>query len=93
LHHRRHGYAEILRELLKKTPLRNDGIKETKGEGDIFFRNVPLIDIIRHLSENIGWTFRVDKDKIFYFQTISPPEDSGIVITDKDMISMKLVKG
>lgn len=86
------GYGQVLREILKSTPLKPDGIVKTQGRGTIIFRNAPLIDIVRQLAEEMGWTFRVDNDKIFYFNPITPPKDSGITLTDKDIKSMRFVK-
>lgn len=86
------GYSQVLREILKSTPLKPDGVLKTQGKGTIIFRNAPLIDIVRQLAEELGWTFHVDNDKVFYFNPITPPKHSGITLTDKDIKSMRFVK-
>lgn len=90
--HYTEGYSQALREILKDTPLKPDGILNTKGKGTIIFRNAPLIDVIRQLAEEAGWTFKVDHDKVFHFKPFTPPENSGITLTDKDIISYRFVK-
>lgn len=86
------GFSQVLREILKNTPLKPDGILNTEGKGVIIFRNTPLIDIVRQIAEEIGWTFRVDHNKVFHFNPITPPKKSGITLTDKDIKSFRIVK-
>lgn len=86
------GYSEVLRKLLDGTPLRPDGILDTTGKGTVIFRNIPLIDVVRQLAEALGWTFRVDHDRVFHLEPYAPPKDSGITLTDKDIKSLKFVK-
>ena len=90
--HYTEGYGQVLKEILKNTPLKTDGVLKTKGKGTIIFRNVPLIDVVRQLAEEIGWTFKVDHDKVFHFNPVTPPKDSGITLTDKDIKSLRFVK-
>lgn len=86
------GYSQVLREILKNTHLKPDGVLNTQGKGTIIVRNAPLIDVVRQLAEEVGWTFRVDHDKVFHFKPITPPKDSGITLTDKDIRSLRFVK-
>lgn len=86
------GYSQVLIEILKETILKPDGVLATKGKGTIILRNAPLINVIRQLSEEIGWTFRVDHDKVFHFKPISPPKNSGVTLTDKDIKSFRFIK-
>ena len=90
--HYTEGYSQVLRELLKKTPLRPDGILNTQGKGTIIFRNTPLIDVVRQIAEEKVWTFKVDHDKVFHFKPFTPPKNSGITLTDKDLKSFRFVK-
>jgi hypothetical protein len=86
------GYSQVLRELLKETPLKPEGIPNTEGKGTIIFRNAPLIDVVRQVAEEMVWTFEVDHDKVFHFKPFTPPKNSGITLTDKDMKSFRFVK-
>jgi len=86
------GYSQVLRDFLEKTPLSPNGIRDTEGEGVIILKNVPLIDVIRQLAEELVWTFSVDHDKVVYFEPFSPPKKSGITLTDKDIKSLRFVK-
>jgi len=90
--HYTEGYSQVLRELLEETPLKPDGIRDTKGEGLIIFKKVALIDIVRQLAEELVWTFKVDHDKVVHLEPFSPPKKSGITLTDKDIKSLRFVK-
>lgn len=86
------GYSQVLREILKNTYLKPDGVLNTRGKGTIIVRNAPLIDVVRQLAEEVGWTFRVDHDRVFHFKPITPPKKSGITLKDKDIKSLRFVK-
>jgi len=90
--HYTQGYSQVLRELLKETPLKPKGILDTEGKGTIVLRNVPLIDVVRQIAEEMVWTFEVDHDKVFHFKPVTPPKKSGITLTDKDIKSFRFVK-
>jgi hypothetical protein len=90
--HYAQGYSQVLRELLKETPLKPKGILDTEGKGTIVLRNVPLIDVVRQIAEEMVWTFEVDHDKVFHFKPVTPPKKSGITLTDKDIKSFRFVK-
>jgi len=86
------GYGQVLRELLRETPLKPKGILSTEGKGTIVLRNAPLIDVVRQIAEEMVWTFEVDHDKVFHFKPFTPPKKSGITLTDKDIKSFRFVK-
>ena len=90
--HYTQGYSQVLRELLKETPLKPKGILNTEGKGTIVLRNAPLIDVVRQIAEEMVWTFEVDHDKVFHFKPFTPPKKSGITLTDKDIKSFRFVK-
>jgi phage protein D len=88
----KNGYSQIIKEILKSTPFNPDGVLDSQGSGTIILKNAPLIDVIRQIAEEIGWTFKVDEEKVFHFKPITPPKNSGITLTDKDLKSFRFVK-
>jgi len=88
----KNGYSQVLREILRSTPLSPSGILDTKGMGTIVLRNAALIDVVRQIAEEINWTFEVDVEKVFHFRPFAPPKRSGITLTDKDIRSFRFIK-
>lgn len=86
------GLSQVLREVLKTTPLKPDGIQDIKGTGVVMFRNIPIIDLVRQITEECGWVFMVDHDKVFHFRSTQPSRNVGN-ITDVDMKTYRIVKG
>lgn len=86
------GLSQVVREILKDTPFDLKGILDSKGTGVVMFRNIPAIDLIRQISEENGWVFSIDFDKVAHFGPFipSPPKHA---LTSKDMKSFRIVKG
>ncbi len=85
------GLGQVLREVLKETPLKLDDIQDTEGSGIVMLRNIPLIDVVRQIAEELNWEFRVDLDKVFHFHPYVPPK-SVVTLTSKDIKAYKIVK-
>lgn len=86
------GLSQVIREIIKKTPFRPDDIQDISGKGIVFFRNTPLIDIIRQVAEEVNWEFGIDHDKVFHFHPYVKRESVG-KLDLKDAKSYRLVKG
>lgn len=86
------GLSQVVREILSGGPFNLDGIQESEGSGVVIFRNIPMIDLIRQLSEDIGWVFRIDYEKVFHFQPALPSQTHSHTITTKDMKSYEITK-
>ena len=86
------GYSQIIREILRYSPFDLNEIQESEGTGVVIFRNIPVIDLIRQLSEEIGWVFRIDYDKKFYFKPDLRDTTHHHTLTAKDMKSYKITK-
>ena len=86
------GLSQVVREVLKNTPFNPKGILGSKGIGVVVYRNIPMIDLIRQISEENGWVFRIDYDKTAHFEPFSP-SPAAHTLTSKDMKSFKIVKG
>jgi hypothetical protein len=70
----RQGYSNVIRAILKDTPLVEGEVENSSEEGTIFFRNIAIIEVIKNIMENNNWIFRVDKNKIYYFSK-NPPKN------------------
>lgn len=86
------GFSQVVRKILDNSPFNLKKIKDSEGAGTVIFRNIPIIDLIRQLSETCGWTFRIDYDKVFYFQPTLPTKTHARALTTKDMKSYKITK-
>jgi hypothetical protein len=86
------GLSQVVREVLKGTPFNPKGILDSKGTGVVMFRNIPAIDLIRQVSEENGWVFRIDYDKTAHFEPFTPSSPTH-TLTTKDVKGFKIVKG
>ena len=86
------GFSQVVREILKGSPFNQKGIQDSEGAGVVIFRNTPMIDLIRQLSEDISWVFRIDYDKVFYFQPTFSGTTQHHTLTTKDVKSFKITK-
>lgn len=85
------GLSQVVREILKGLPFDLSGILDSKGTGVVIIRNTPVIDIIRQISEENGWVFRIDYDKVAHFE----PIDSAVkthTLKSEDIKSYKITK-
>ena len=81
----------MIKQLLKYTPFSEGNIENTEGSGTVIFKDTPLIDIIRQVSEEATLVYKVDFDKKFHFcrnvsKTVAKPLDS------KSIKSYRVVK-
>lgn len=86
------GFSQVVREVLKTSSFDLKEIQDSKGTGVVIFRNIPIIDLIRQLSEENGWAFRIDYDKKFYFKPDLQSTTHHHTLTAKDMKSYKITK-
>jgi hypothetical protein len=86
------GFSQVVRKILNGSPFDLKGIQESEGTGVVFFKNITVVDLIRQLSEDIEWVFRIDYDKVFYFGPTFPSKTHPDAITTKDMKGYKITK-
>lgn len=86
------GFSQVVREILKTSPFDLKEIQDSKGTGVVIFRNIPIIDLIRQLSEEVGWVFRIDYDKKFYFKPDLRSTTHHHTLTAKDLKGYKVTK-
>ena len=87
------GFSQVVREILKTSPFDLKEIQDSEGTGVVIFRNISIIDLIRQLSEENGWVFRIDHDKKFYFKPEVSDTTHHHTLTTKDMKSYRITKG
>jgi hypothetical protein len=80
-----------VREILKGSPFDLKGILDSKGTGVVIVRSTPVIDVIRQISEENMWVFRIDYDKVAHFEPLdlSPKTHT---LKPEDMKSYKITK-
>lgn len=86
------GLSQVVREVLNGFPFNLSGVLDSKGSGVVMLRNIPVIDVIRQVSEENGWIFRIDYDKVVHFE----PFYSSVKIHNlksEDIKNYKIVKG
>jgi hypothetical protein len=86
------GLSQVVREVLKGSPFDLSGIKDSTGSGVVLVRNAPVIDIIRQISEENGWVFHIDYDKVVHFEPFSQPVKSHN-IKSENIKSYEITKG
>ena len=85
------GLSQVVREVLKGFPFDLRGIKDSIGLGVLIVRNTPAIDIIRQISEENGWVFRIDYDKVVHFEPYVQPVKTHN-IKSEDIKDYKITK-
>lgn len=86
------GYSEVFREILKNSPFNLDEIQDSSGIGCLVFRDLPLIDLLRQLSEEISWVFKIDYDKNFLFKPDLKDTTHHHEITTDDLKNYRITK-
>jgi hypothetical protein len=86
------GLSQVVREILSGSTFNLKGIHDSEGSGVVIFRNISMIDLIRQLSEDMGWVFRIDYDKVFHFRPTLPSKTHPHTITTKDMKGYRITK-
>ena len=71
------------KEYLKFERLINE---REKFEGLIGFKRMTLLEAFRRMASIEGWCFYF-RDKNIIFEPCTPPKDSGVVLTDKEILS------
>lgn len=85
------GYGQIVKKFARKYGFKTDDVKLLKKKGEIFFKRMTILEAIRRMASLEGWCFNF-RDKNIIFQPCTPPRESGVVITDKEMISGTFTK-
>jgi len=80
------GYGEIVKKIAAKYGLDTKNVKLTKKSGKIYFKEMTVLETFRRMAYLQDWRVYFRDRKIF-FEPVRPPEDSGVVLTDKNIIS------
>ena len=91
VHTFKQGYGEIVKKYAEKFGFDVSGIKMIDKKGFIYFTHMPLLESFRRMAYIEGWCFNF-RDKRIVFGPCTPPEDSGIVITDEEMLEGTFTK-
>lgn len=85
------GYSEVIRTILKNTPLIEGDVENGSEEGTFLFRGIAIMEIIKNMVEYNHWTFMVDEDKKYYFKKTFPQKTIPS-LGSKDIKSYRIVK-
>lgn len=86
------GYGEVIKKLVEQFNLFNvDGVLEDMEKGAVYFDKISILEAMRTLAYVKGWCL-IFEGKTILFESCKTPKDSGIVITDKDIISGSFTK-
>ena len=85
------GYGEIVKKNAKKFGFKVNNIKMTDKKGFISFKRMTLLESFRRMSYIEGWCLNF-RDKCIIFGPCTPPKDSGVVITSKEMLKGTFTK-
>jgi len=85
------GYGQIVKQFARKYGFQTNDVKLLKKSGEIFFRKMPILEAMRRMASLEGWCFKF-RDKNLIFGPCTPPKESGVVITEKEMISGSFTK-
>jgi len=85
------GYGQIVKKFARKYGFKTNDVKLLNKKGEIYFKRMSILEGIRRMASLEGWCFYF-RDKNIIFQPCTPPRESGVVITDKEMISGTFTK-
>ena len=85
------GFGEIVQKVSKKYGIKTLNVKLIKKKGRIYFKKMSILEGFRRMASIENWCFYF-RDKNIVFGPCKPPEDSGVTITDKDMIGGTFTK-
>lgn len=80
------GYGEIVKKFAKQHRMNTTRVKLINKKGMIFFKRMTLLEAFRRMASIEGWCFYF-RDKNIIFEPCTPPKDSGVVLTDKEILS------
>ena len=79
------GYGEIVKKFARRFGFKVNSIKMIDKKGYIDFKRMTLLESFRRMAYIEGWCLNF-RDKSIIFEPCTPPKDSGVVITDKEML-------
>ncbi|MDE1812602.1 MAG: hypothetical protein KGH85_07035 [Thaumarchaeota archaeon] len=79
------GYGDIAKQFGEKYGFDTSGVKLIKKKGMIFFKQMPILEAIRRMALIENWCFYF-RDKMMIFEPCHPPLDSGVVLTEDQII-------
>lgn len=91
VHTFKQGYGEIVKKYAEKFGFDVSSIKMINKKGCIYFTHMPLLESFRRMARIEGWCFNF-RDKRIVFGPCTPPENSGVVITDEEMLEGTFTK-
>jgi len=80
------GYGEIVKQIATKYGFDTENVKLTKKLGEIYFKELTILEAFRRMAYLQDWRLYFRDRKIF-FEPVSAPEDSGVVLTDENILS------
>jgi hypothetical protein len=79
------GYGEIVARIARKYGFDTKGVKYRQRKGTIHFNKMSTLEAFRRMAYLDHWRVYIQGKKIF-FEPWKQPEDSGITLTDDNLI-------
>ena len=79
------GYGEIVKKNTEKFGFKVKDIKMIDKKGFISFKRMSLLESFLRMAYIEGWCLNFS-DKYIIFGPCTPPKDSGVVLTNKEML-------
>lgn len=80
------GYGQLVKKFTKNFDFNTNRVKLIQRKGVINFTKMPILEAIRRMASIEDWCFYF-RDKEIIFEPCTPPKDSGVVLTDKEILS------
>ncbi len=81
----RNGYGEIVKNIASKYGFDTSNIKLIDKSGKIFFKEITIIEAFRRMAYLQDWRVHFD-NRVLFFEPVRAPEDSGVVLTDENIL-------
>jgi F0F1-type ATP synthase gamma subunit len=85
LYNFQNGYGEIVRDIASRYGFDTSNVKLINKVGEIYFKEMTILEAFRRMAYLQDWRVHFD-DRLLFFEPVRPPEDSGIVLRDENIL-------